>query len=224
VRITASDFRSMIFPTQYRVPSYTRWLLHDADMRPAYRWHRMFLEHLQSKAPAQRWVLKSPGHLWALDALMGEYPNALLVQTHRDPLRVIASLSSLVARLRSLASDDTSIPDAAIDFAENILDGLDRSVTAREDGTVSADHVVDVQFRAFMADPFATIHTIYERLGLELQPDAEKRMRAFLGDNPQDKHGTHTYTFAETGLDAGKLREQAKRYQDYFDVPSESLG
>ncbi len=139
-------------------------------------------------------------------------------------MRIIASLASLVARLRSLASDDTSIPDAAADFAENILEGLDRSVTAREDGTVPADRVVDVQFRAFMADPFATIHTIYERLGLELEPDAEKRMRAFLGDNPQDKHGTHTYTFAETGLDEGTLRAQAKRYQDYFDVPSESLG
>jgi hypothetical protein len=224
VRITASDFRSMIFPTQYRVPSYAGWLLHEADMAPAYRWHRMFLEHLQSRCPARRWVLKSPGHLWALDALLGEYPNALLVQTHRDPLRIIASLSSLVARLRSLASDDTSIPDAADDFADNILDGLDRSVTARENGTVTAGRVVDVQFRAFMADPFTTIRTIYERLGVELEPGSEQRMRAFLSANPQDKHGKHTYTFRETGLDEGALRERARRYQEYFDVPSEQLG
>ena len=224
VRITASDFRSMIFPTQYRVPSYATWLIHDADMRPAYRWHRMFLEHLQSKCPSQRWVLKSPGHLWALDALLGEYPNALLVQTHRDPLRIIASLGSLVARLRSLASDDASIPDASADFAENILDGLDRSITARENGTVRSDRVVDVQFREFMADPFATIRTIYERLGLELGDDAEQRMRKFLADNPQDKHGKHTYSFRDTGLDEGALRERARRYQEYFDVPSESLG
>ncbi len=224
VRITASDFRSMIFPTQYRVPSYARWLVHEADMAPAYRWHRMFLEHLQSRCPARRWVLKSPGHLWALDALLREYPNALLVQTHRDPLRIIASLSSLVARLRSLGSDDTSIPDAAADFADNILDGLDRSVTAREDGTVTADRVVDVQFRAFMADPFTAIRTIYERLGLELESGAEQRMRAFLAANPQDKHGKHTYTFRETGLDEGALRERARRYQEYFDVPSEQLG
>jgi hypothetical protein len=169
-------------------------------------------------------VLKSPGHLWALDALLGEYPNALLVQTHRDPLRILASLSSLVARLRSLASDDSSIPDAASDFADNILDGLDRSVTARENGTVPAGRVVDVQFRAFMADPFATIRTIYERLGLELGADAEQRMRAFLAANPQDKHGKHTYSFRETDLDEGARREQARRYQEYFDVPSEQLG
>jgi len=224
VRITSSDFRSMIFPTQYRVPTYANWLLNDADMAPAYRWHRMFLEHLQSKHPAPRWVLKSPGHVWALDALVAEYPNALLVQTHRDPLRIMASLSSLVARLRTLASDDATIPGAAADFAEHIMEGLDRSVTARENGTVAADRVVDVQFRSFMADPFATIHEIYEKLGLELQPVAEKRMREFFAANPSDKHGTHTYTFADTELDEGVWRERARRYQEYFDVPSESLG
>jgi hypothetical protein len=224
VRITSSDFKSMIFPTQYRVPSYTDWLLHEADMRTAYRWHRMFLQHLESRHPARRWVLKSPGHLWALDSLTAEYPNALLVQTHRDPLRILASLSSLVARLRSLASDETSIPEAGEDFAENILDGLERSIDAREQGVVRAGRLVDVQFRAFMADPFATIRTIYELLGLELQPEAEQRMRDFLAANPQDKHGKHTYRFSDTGLDEGAWRERARRYQEYFDVPSESLG
>ncbi len=223
VRITASDFRSMIFPTQYRVPSYARWLLYEADMRPAYRWHRVFLQHLQSHHRAERWVLKSPGHIWCLDALLAEYPNALLVQTHRDPLRIIASIGSLVAKLRTLASDDSSIPSAAAEFADYILEGLDRSVTAREDGTVAPDRVVDVQFAAFMADPFATIRTVYERLGLELDDDAEQRMRAFLAANPQDKYGGHRYTFAETELDEGALRERARRYQEYFDVPSEPL-
>ena len=75
-----------------------------------------------------------------------------------------------------------------------------------------------------MADPFATIHEIYEKLGLELAPEAEQRMREFFAANPRDKHGTHTYTFAETGLDEGEWRERARRYQEYFDVPSESLG
>jgi hypothetical protein len=130
----------------------------------------------------------------------------------------------LVARLRSLASDDSTIPGAAADFADNILEGLDRSVTAREDGTVPADRVVDVQFREFMADPFETIRTIYSRLGLELDDVAEQQMRTFHAAHPQDKHGSHTYSFADTGLDEGALRERARRYQEYFDVPSESLG
>jgi hypothetical protein len=223
VRITASDFRSLIFPTQYRVPTYVDWLVNEADMASAYRWHRVFLQHLQAKHPAQRWVLKSPAHQWCLRALLDEYPNALPVQTHRDPLRIIASLGSLVARLRSLSSDDTSVAEAATEFAELVLDGLDRSVTAREDGTVDVDRVVDVQFAEFMADPFGAIRAVYERLGFELTASTEQRMRTFLEQNPRDRYGGHHYTFAETGLDEGLWRERARRYQDYFDVSSEPL-
>ncbi|MCU1427740.1 MAG: sulfotransferase family protein [Actinomycetia bacterium] len=223
VRITSSDFRSMIFPTQYRVPSYAQWLLHETDMRSAYRWHRCFLQHLQSRHPAQRWVLKSPGHIWCIDALLAEYPGALLVQTHRDPVRIIASLGSLVATLRSLASDYTSVREAASEYADYIIDGLDRSVDARENGTVGPERVVDVNFSAFMADPFATIRTVYERLGFELTDDAEARMRAFLAAHGQDEHSSHKYSFADTGLDEGALRERTRRYQDYFDVASEPL-
>jgi len=223
VRITGAEFRSVIFPTQFRVPSYARWAIYEADMAPAYRWHRRFLQHLQSRHPARRWVLKSPGHIWCLGHLLAEYPDALLVQTHRDPLRIVASVASLVATLRRLASAETSVPEAAGEWAEYLLEGLDRSVTAREDGTVPKGRVVDLHFAAFLADPFATIREVYERLGFELTPDAEARMRAFLALNPVDKHGRHRYRFADTGLDAGELRERARRYQTYFDVPSEAL-
>ena len=223
VRITGAEFRSAIFPTQYRIPSYAKWLFGEADMAPAYRWHRRTLEHLQSRHPAARWVLKSPGHLWCLDALLAEYPDALLVQTHRDPLRIIASLASLIATLRRLASDETRIPEAAAEWADYILDGLDRSVAARRDGRIPAARVVDVHFDAFMADPFAAIGGIYQRLGLELTRDTEARMRSFLAEHPADPHGGHRYRFADTGLDAGALRERAQSYQDFFGVASERV-
>jgi hypothetical protein len=223
VRITGGDFRSLIFPTQYRVPSYARWLIDDTDMASAYRYHRQFLQHLQSRHPAPRWVLKSPAHLWCLGELLAEYPNALLVQTHRDPLRIVASLTSLISVLRRLGSDDISQPDIASEFAAYLSAGLDRSVVARQDGTVPADRVVDVQFRAFMADPFTTIREIYDRLGLELSNESEQRMRAFLAENTTEKHGGHQYTFADTELDIGEWRERTRNYQEYFDVPVENL-
>lgn len=223
VRITGGDFRSLIFCTQYRIPTYGRWVLHEADMAPAYRYHRLYLQHLQSRYRKPRWVLKTPAHLWCLPALLGEYPDALLVQTHRDPLKVIASVSSLQAKLRTLASADVHLPEIATEWADYIIEGLDRGTTAREDGTVRPDRVVDVQFRDFMADPFATIHAIYERLGLSLSAEAESRMRAYLAANPSDKHGAHSYRFADTGLDADELRARAKRYADHFDVPDEPL-
>jgi hypothetical protein len=223
VRITGGDFRSLIFSTQYRVPSYNAWLLDEADMAPAYRWHRRVLQLLQCRHSGARWVLKSPGHQWCLGTLLAEYPDARLIQTHRDPVQIIASLASLVAMLRRLASDETSVPEAATEFADYVLGGLDRSVQAREDGTVPPDRIIDIQFRSFMSDPFGTIRGVYAWLGLELTEDTEQRMRTFLADNPRDKHGSHHYTFADTGLDEGELRDRARRYQEHFDVPSEPV-
>jgi len=224
VRMTGGDFRSMIFPTQYDVPAYNRWLLHEADMAPAYRWHRIYLQHLQSRHAGERWLLKSPAHLWSLGALLDEYPDALVVQTHRDPVRVIASISALVALLRSMASDHGTVARAADQYAEDILVGLERSVEARRDGTVPADQVVDVRFDEFMADPFATIGAVYDALGLEFSAEAESRMRAFLADHPGDGGGGGSrYTFADTGLDADELRARGRDYQEFFGVPSEPV-
>jgi hypothetical protein len=224
VRITGSDFRSMILQTQYRLPTYNRWLLHEADLAPAYRWHRQYLQHLQSRHHTGRWLLKSPAHLWHLDALAGEYPDALVVQTHRDPLTVIASVSELAAPLRRMASDDTSIPEADADYAEDIFLGLDRGMDARDRGVFAAAQVVDVQFADFLADPLAAVATIYERLGRALTGDVADHMRAFLDAHPGDGGGSGSrYRFADTGLDADALRERAAAYQERHQVPSEPV-
>jgi hypothetical protein len=223
VRITAADFRSMIFSTQYRVPEYQSWLLDEADMAPAYRYHRLFLQYLQSAHPGQRWVIKSPAHLWALGPMMREYPNALIVHTHRDPLRVVCSLASLVDLLRRLASDDVDIGSVASEWVDDIILGLDRAVAARRDGTVPARQAVDVFFGDFLSDPMAVVHTIYDRLGIRLTVEAERAMHAFLAANPKEKHGGHTYSFADTGLDADALRERTRSYQEFFNVPDEAL-
>ena len=223
VRITAADFRSMIFATQYRVPEYQRWLLHEADMGSAYRYHRMFLQYLQSAHSADRWLIKSPAHLWSLGALFQEYPGALIVQTHRDPLRVVCSLASLVDLLRRLASDDVSISEVAAEWVDDIVLGLDRAIEARTDGTVPDGQAMDVLFRDFLREPMSVVRAIYERLDIELSDAAEKAMQAFLAANPQEKHGGHNYSFTDTGLEAGRLRERTRAYQEFFDIPEEAL-
>ena len=120
----------MIFSVQYRLPTYYKWLLYEADHRQAYRYHRIFLQHLQSGVSGQ-WLLKSPAHLWTLDALTETYPDAVIVQTHRDPLKVISSVSALTNHLRRMASDETSIAECAVQSCEEIVVGLQRGMTLR---------------------------------------------------------------------------------------------
>ena len=74
------------------------------------------------------WVLKSPVHVSALPTLLAVYPDARLAITHRDPLTVLASLTSLVATLRWAHSD-------RVDFAE--IGALPRTHVDRARSTTS---------------------------------------------------------------------------------------
>lgn len=221
VRITASEFTSMIFPVQYRLPSYARWLMYDADHTGAYRFHRIFLQHLQSGVSGQ-WLLKSPAHLWQLDKLMAEYPDALVVQTHRDPLNVISSIAALTNHLRRMGSDETNIAECAAQSYEEIVVGLERGMAMRDKGVVPEGRMVDVQFTDFVKDPWRTIGDIYQKLGRELKPDAEQKMRDFLAAHPGDG-GRGRYTWSDTGLDADEVRERVREYQERYNVPTEDL-
>jgi hypothetical protein len=223
VAITAHEFASMIHQTAYGVPSYASWLQGEADLAPVYAAHRRFLQLLQWRWPAPRWVLKSPGHLWALGPLLGEYPDARLVQTHRDPLRVVASLASLVETLRGLTSWRVDRRAIAREWMEQIAAALDASVDARQQGRVGPDRIIDLQFKALLRDPFVAIRQIYSRYDMEYTPEIEARMRRFLAENPGDKYGKHEYRFSDTGLDVGEARERFRRYVEYFDVPAEAL-
>ncbi len=75
------DVRTLALETQAHVPTYARWL-EGADMTPAYTQHRLALQTLQSRQPTERWILKTPNHLWHLDALLSAYPDA---RDHLDP-------------------------------------------------------------------------------------------------------------------------------------------
>ncbi|EKX60314.1 sulfotransferase [Streptomyces ipomoeae] len=221
VRITASDFRSMTFPAQYRIPGYMRWLLNEADMAPAYRWHRSFLQHLQVGERPRRWLLKAPAHTWHLPALLAEYPDAVLIHAHRDPLRVIVSVSELVTYLRAAVSEGRTHAETASEYIEPLLDALARSEQARANGLLAPGRVIDIRYREFVADPLRTIREIYERLGTSLSATAEQAMRRFLAAHPADTGPR--YNFGSTGLDAEALRDRVRGYQERFGVEDEPL-
>lgn len=224
VRIFTSDFRSMQHSLQFEVPAYNRWLLHEADMAPAYRWHRRFLQHLQSEHMADRWLLKSPAHLWCLPALLAEYPDAIVIQNHRDPLKVIASISALGASLREMTTDSFDVCTLAAQYGDDIMEGLDRSLAVRRDGVFAPGQVIDVRYQDIRTDLIGAIARIYGEIGLELTAEAESRMRTFLAAHPGDQAGSlERYSFADTGLDEAALRERARPYQEYFGVESEPL-
>ena len=118
------------FHTTYRTPSYQAWLKKQ-DRTPAYAYHRRFLQHLQWRTGADRWVLKAPAHLYALDALLAIYPDALIVQTHRDPRMVLGSVASLTLSLQSAFAEPLDPAEIGREVLQSWTEGLERGMHVR---------------------------------------------------------------------------------------------
>jgi hypothetical protein len=220
IAIMSPTFLSPRFHTTYHVPTYQEWLERQ-DLRPAYRFHRRFLQQLQWRAPARRWVLKAPSHLFAFDALLETYPDARIVQTHRDPVTVLASVASLTAVLQRAFTDEIDPLEIGQEVSRRWTNGLDRAMQLRRSGRVPAERFVDVHYHELVRDPLAVVRRIYAHFEIPLTEAAEAPMRRFLAENPKDKHGAHRYSARSFGFEADDLARRFKAYREYYGVPRE---
>jgi hypothetical protein len=200
----------------YHVPSYRDWLF-DADHTPAYEAHRRTLQQLQWRTGG-RWALKYPKHLMALDTLLETYPDAVLVWTHRDPAVVVPSACSLTSYMRALTSGTVDLPRFGPEWA--LMEELvaHRGVRARDRMPDAASRVIDVHYHDLMADQVGTVAAILDFAGAPFSDGSRAAVEAFIRENAKDRHGAHSYTPEEFGLDAQRLRRRFGWYIDRFGV------
>ena len=218
VPINAHELLSIQFHLTFHVPSYQAWY-EQQSLLPSYAFHKKFLQHLQSKHKKDRWVLKSPAHLPAIDDILRTYPDALIIHTHRDPAGVMPSTSSLCYALRCMNSD--SVDPARI--GRNVLDvwslALERAVEARRRHRDKPNQFFDAYFEDTLADPVGLIRRAYEHFGLDLTEAAENRMKAFLATHPRGRRGMHRYVREDFDLELDEIRARFSNYCSEFDVP-----
>ncbi len=167
--------------------------------------------------PGDRWVLKAPGHLFSLGALLRRYPNARIVQTHRDPLRVMASMASHATVLRRAFSHDADPREIAADWTERWACALDDFLAVRE--RANRAQFLDVAYESIERAPLETIERVYDFLGWPLADAGRSAIERFLAANPKDKHGVHRYTLEQYGLDPAALTRRFAAYCERFEIP-----
>ena len=214
-------FQSEEFTARYAVPSYERWLV-GSDMTPAYRLHRLVLQVLQRRRTGTAWVLKSPVHLHSLPTLFQVYPDARVAITHRDPITLLASLTSLIANLRWAHSDAVDPEAIARAHVERYQASFERLVDWSDSGALPSKQIHHSRFADFRQDALAVVSGLYERFGIAWGAETETAMRKALGDNPADRHGGHAYQRDALGRDPGDLRRAFARYQARFEVASDT--
>jgi hypothetical protein len=219
------DFAGPYWSMQYDAPSYTGWQLEHLDaLARVYRLHRRMLQTFADVRPdrvGRTWLLKSPAHLSMLEQLFTEYPDARVIHTHRDPRRFVASLVSIVSALRFMRSDDVDVAalGAAMEVTYQMF--LEQAMAQRADGTVPDGQIVDTHFLELMDDPVAMLQRVYGELGMTWPGGHDRVIREYLAAKPKARHGAHSYTFADVGLDEEHVRKSFANYVAHYGITEE---
>lgn len=204
-------FISQVSEASYHVPSFARWV-EGQDHRVAYRHLRRCLQALSWQCPEapRRWVLKSPVHLEQLDALLDVFPDAKVLQTHRDPRATLPSFCSMVAHGRGVFSDEVDPTEVGEHWLGKVRRMVERAMDSR--ARQPASRFLDVHYRDLVAAPIGTAAAACAFAGRPLEASDRQQLQAWLVDNPRHKYGRHVYRAEDFGLSAERIDEAFGAY------------
>lgn len=223
VLMMGTDVRNLSLMSCMNTPSYSD-LLAGEDCRESYERHRWQLQLLDfgvrrdRNGEAPRWLLKAPYHLPVLDALALAYPDACIVQTHRDVVDAVTSTCSLYSVFRSTFSDAVDPLEIGRQQSALLADWFNDTAMARRRLAGSGVTFFDVHYDELVADPLAMAERILQFAGMESTTDGRLAMRGWLAANHQGKHGGHRYTPEQFGLKPGALRDAMQPYTQALGV------
>lgn len=207
------------FNAYAHVPSYMQWLSLQ-DERPAYALLRRMLQFLQWQKrqrgiEAQRWVLKAPHHLHRMALLLDAFPDAQLVQTHRDPATSIPSIASFIHTLHRIYSTQSDPSVVGADWCARMHGGLYATMQLRQQPP-HRHRFLDVAFEDTVARPLQVVERIYDFIGWTLDDATRASMATWLEEDNREharNAGAHRYSPEAFGFTTDGLRD---RFADYI--------
>ena len=215
-------FRTWAFTIAHYVPAYARWLA-AAGSREVYAHHRYVMQnftwqHRQREPNGQRhWLLKAPFHLRELEALLAAYPDAVFIQTHRDPVQVMASWNSLAERLRGFSTEARPPLETGAEQLAFMSGMLNDAMRFRASNPALEERWVDVRYTDLVDDPMAVVNDIYERHNWPLESDAANAMQEWLKiqEEQRRKEPPHEYRLEDYGLTPETVDKAFAPYRDF---------
>lgn len=198
---TAADEDGLLLEMTFRsfynayadIPEYTYWL-EQTDSKDSYVYLKRLLKFLQWQKrqrgiTAGPWVLKTPYHLLQMDAMFSIFPDARVIQTHRDPIEVIPSLISFYFNLWQVYMDNPDPLRAGQQVEEQWKGAIEKVFAFRQ--RAGDDRFLDIQFADTVAKPFEVMERIYAFLSLPFPDDTKQEATKFLEANRRDRRPAH---------------------------------
>ncbi len=218
VAIQSYTLLSQEFISTCHIPAYEAFLQR-ADLSPAYAWEKTFLQHLQLGAPAKRWVLKSPDHVYGLEQLFSVFPDACIIQTHRNPVEVLKSSADLTGVLRGLYGPPGDPQELRAREARVLADGTERFIEFRDSHPEVADRFIDVRYTDLIAEPLHTVREICTELDTPLHASAAERIRQLATNRSRYRGPRASAERAAVKLQITGELDKFERYCSRFGLP-----
>ncbi|WP_336951293.1 sulfotransferase [Sphingobium aromaticivastans] len=205
------SFMSNMPESMMYLPSYGEWLL-AADQSKAYDELIDFLKIFQwqdATRKGQKWVLKCPHHLTAVQTVLDRFPKAAIVMTHRPITKLMPSWYSMVASLTGAYSDADFAALQAEHWTQRLRQNLVDLVAARDK---AADRFVDVDYRELLTQPLVEAQKVLAAAGLTVTDADLAAWQGWLDGNQRDNRPSHQYSIEQYGLTAARLDEDFAFY------------
>ena len=207
-------FFSTVPESFMRLPSYSKWV-ESQDHIHAYAQLKIMLQYLQWQNPgreSKRWVLKSPHHLGFIDKLLGVFPDAKVIQTHRDPHKTVPSFCSMCANLFEPLTNSYDKNEIGEHWANKLAKVLNHCMRI---SNTNAKNFINLEFNKMIKDPIAEMNEVYNFIGEDFSDQAENAMKAWKEENKHEM-GAHQYSLEEFGLQSSFIDVNFEKYINQY--------
>lgn len=214
--VCALCYRSFFFEGAFQVPNYRKWYGENSHEQ-GYAYLKQTLQILQTeiapgyKNPDARWVLKSPQHVDQLETILEVFPEAKIILTHRDPVRAVLSMITMMLYASRQVYKPARLKEEANAWVDRLEKMLRRS--REQAARIPASRILNVNFDAFMAAPKRTIQQVCDFSEVELDATSEQALNKHLQSHARDRYGKIDYRFEDIGLNAGEIKERFSFYR-----------
>jgi len=208
IHLLNHTFCDVQYGAETMMEPYGSWF-QQQDLHKSYAYYADLLRMIQWQRPGERWLLKTPGHLWALDVLIEMFPDCSIIITHRNPLECVTSYASMMAALMTHREFDKRTLGPVV--MEYLARKMEKAIAVRK--TADKTRFIDIQFEDFIEQPLSTAKKIYTHFQIPMPPETTQRMEDHATNHPMGKHGKHEYQLEEYGLTAAGI---LKRFDFYI--------
>ncbi len=214
VLLHAFTMNGVHFGTEPMLEPYHSWYF-EQDLHEMYAYYKVLLQMLDWQRPGERWLLKAPAHMWAIDSLIDTFPDVSIVWSHRNPLACTASICSMTHLLMEgqVEIDKATLGPIVMDFYAT---SLERGLEVRD--RCDPARFIDVNHDDFVADNMGTARKIYDHFEMPVTDAARDAIQAHIDANPKGRHGKHEYKLDDWGLTVDDVTRRFAPYIERFGI------